>query len=824
MNTLVELLDRSAERTPDRLAVTMRVGVRTTRYTYAALRERARGYARLCLHHGVEPGDRVLIWAANQPEWVAAMFGTFLAGGVLVPLDVRSAPEFAERVITQVEPKLAFAGRSQAEQLARFEVPVVVLEDARPPREGPLPAVQLRGSDLAEIIYTSGTTGDPKGVMLTHRNITANVEAGLSVIPIDPDTRMLSLLPLSHMFEQVAGCFAPLAVGAAVCYPSSRQPASLSRTMQEWKPTIIVAVPQVLSLLMAGIEREAAASHRLGLLRALRSIGQPLPAAARKRLFRPVLSRFGGALDFVASGGAPLDPEVQLKWEAMGIAVVEGYGTTECAPIVTINPRSDRRVRSVGKPLPGQQVAIADDGEVLVRGENVFVGYWRNEAATREAFTDGWYRTGDLGYLEDGYLYLKGRKKDLIVLADGQNVYPEDIEAALRRQPGIADAVVLGIQQDGGVQLHAVLVESVPGSAAEAVRLANQQLDARQQVLGWSVWPGDDFPRTHTLKVRRPLVEAWLREQDRSAPRAAPAPDDPLLRIIASLARTDAPLTDDRNLGADLGLDSLARVELLSAIEDDIGVYVDDADVGPQTTIGELRRMVASGERKARIRKFPTWPRWKAVQWVRHALVSFFIFPLLRLGYSVEVRGKEHFAAVREPCLVISNHNMHLDQAMLLRSMPPWFRRKVAIAAAASDIFGNRLRGFFASLLGNAFPFAKEGSGVRESLEYVAKMLDEGWNVLIFPEGRLTVIGPMQPFKSGIGLLAVETGAPVLPMRIDVLRPGFYEGKWLPHPRARVRVSIGEPVRLEPGMSYQEATAILEEAVRQAGRAPNAGR
>lgn len=817
MNTLVELLERSVQRNPGRLALTMRAGVRTMRYTYAGLHERSLHYAAVFAANGLQKGDRVIAWAPNQPEWVAAMFGVFCAGGVLVPLDVRSSPDFVARVTERVGARLAFAGRGQADELRRLELPVVVIGDGRLPSAPPFVPAPLEGADLAEIIFTSGTTGDPKGVMLTHRNIAANIEAGLRVIDIGPDTRMLSLLPLSHMFEQVAGCLAPLAVGAAICYPASRQPASLSRTMQEWKPTAIIGVPQVLQLLMAGIEREAAQQHRLGLLRALRTVAQPLPTRARRALFRPVLSRFGGSLDFVASGGAALDPAVQLKWEAMGIPVIEGYGTTECAPIVTINPREDRRIGSVGRPLPGQQVRIAEDGEVLTRGENVFVGYWQAPELTEAAFDGEWYRTGDLGYIQDGYLYLKGRKKDLIVLSDGQNVYPEDVESVLRRQPGVADAVLLGLEGEGTVRLHAVMVEAEPGAAPEAVRRANVELDPRQQILGWTAWPEADFPRTHTLKVRRPLVEAFIRNQQQAHPPTPPAePDDPLLRIIGQLRRTDAPLTDTTNLGADLGLDSLARVELLSAIEDDIGVYVDDAEVGPQTTIGELRRMVAKGEKKVRVRKFPTWPRWRAVQWLRHALLSFFVFPLLRLGYSVEVRGRERFELVQQPCLIISNHNMHLDQAMLLRSMPPSFRRRVAIAAAASDIFGNRLRGFFASLLGNAFPFAKEGSGVRESLEYVARMLGEGWNVLIFPEGRLTVIGPMQPFKSGTGLLAVETGVQVLPMRIDVLRPGFYEGKWLPHPRARVRVNVGEPVRFEPGISYEEATARLEEAVRNA--------
>lgn len=817
MNTLVDLLERASKDYSKRTALTMRVGVRTVKYNYERLEERAHAYARFMGEQGVSKGDRVVIWAPNQPDWVAAMFGSYLTGAVVVPLDVRSSRDFVERVVNQTEPRLAFAGRSQAAILREMEIPSFAFENMNLPINGKVAPAPLEGSDLAEIIFTSGTTGDPKGVMLSHENIVSNIRAGIAVIPIERDTRMLSLLPLSHMFEQIGGCFAPIYVGAAVCYPASRQPAALSRTMQEWKPTFIMGVPQVLTLLMNGIEREAAAQGRLGLLNRLRKVATPLPESMRRKLFRSVLSRFGGKLDFIASGGAAIDPEVQMKWEQMGIAVVEGYGATECSPIVTINPRNDRRIRSVGKPLPGQQVKIAEDGEVLTRGPNVFNGYWRNEAATAAVFDGDWYRTGDLGYLEDGYLYLKGRKKDLIVLSDGQNVYPEDIEEVLRHQPGIADAVVLGLQEGPDVRLHAVLLESEPGAGPAAVRTANTILDDRQQLFAWTIWPEEDFPRTHTLKVRRPLVLQYVTERTPAKPTGAQTfSDDPLIKLVSQVSKGEAAVTEASTLGLDLGLDSLGRVELLSAIEDDMGVYVDDTEVGPQTTVAQLRAMVEKGERKAKVRRFPTWPRRRPVRWLRRVLMTGLVFPLLRIGYSVEVRGRERFKNLNEPVLVISNHNMHLDQAMLLRSMPHGFRQRVAIAAAASDIFGNRLRGFGASLLGNAFPFAKEGSGVRESLEYVAKMLDDGWNVLIFPEGKLTVVGPMQPFKSGTGLLAVETGVPVLPMRIDVLRPGFYEGKWLPHPHARVRVSIGEPIRFPPGTGYAEATAMLEEAVRNA--------
>ncbi|OAI38575.1 hypothetical protein AYO38_09410 [bacterium SCGC AG-212-C10] len=215
-------------------------------------------------------------------------------------------------------------------------------------------------------------------------------------------------------------------------------------------------------------------------------------------------------------------------------------------------------------------------------------------------------------------------------------------------------------------------------------------------------------------------------------------------------------------------------------------------------------------------RQIPNWPRWRVVRWLRRLIVTGIVFPALRFGYSVEMVGREHFRGLEEPCIIVSNHNMHMDQAMLLRTMPMGFRQRVAIAAAASDIFGNRFRGFWAGLLGNAFPFAKEGGGIRESLKTVADMLDEGWNILIFPEGELTVLGPMKPFKAGTSRMAQAGDVPVLPMRIDIVRPGVREGRWLPTPRAKVRVSVGKPIRIPKGMGTAEATEMLENAVRSA--------
>lgn len=220
--------------------------------------------------------------------------------------------------------------------------------------------------------------------------------------------------------------------------------------------------------------------------------------------------------------------------------------------------------------------------------------------------------------------------------------------------------------------------------------------------------------------------------------------------------------------------------------------------------------------RKQRELTIPAWPRWRSVQWFRHFFLTLVIFPVLRIGYGLEVRGRQNFRLAGKPCLVISNHNMHIDNGLLLRAMPGGFRRRTAVVAAASDIFGNPVRGFLAGLLGNAFPFATEGASVREGLENIVSMLDKGWNIMIFPEGELTVIGPMKRFKPGTGRIAVDTGVPILPIRIDVLRPGFYEGRWLPSPRALVRVTVGKPFCIPPGTRSVEATRMLENAVRNA--------
>ncbi|HEX2221344.1 MAG TPA: class I adenylate-forming enzyme family protein, partial [Candidatus Limnocylindria bacterium] len=609
METLIDLLDRSAERYGDRPALVIKPGFRTRVWRYGDIAELVPRVAGVLRRAGVEPGDRVLIWAVNRPEWGIAFLGVAYAGGVSVPLDVRTTDELAAKVAGATRPKLVLASQPTLQQASRLELPALAVEslvDVARDAE-PLPRPTPRPDDLLEVVFTSGTTGEPKGAMLTHRNIVSNAAAVQSVVPLGPETRLLSILPLSHMYGQNPGFLAPLIAGASVVYPTSLQPLVLARTVRENRVTMLLMVPQALKLLTNAVERRVDAAGKRAAFERLHRVGGRLPLRLRRLVFRPVLKQFGGDLRYVAVGGAALNPNVARRWEEMGVDVLQGYGATEASPVIAFT-RLDRNViGTVGQVVPGVDVRIAPDGEVLVRGPNVFAGYWERPDATEVVLRDGWYHTGDHGTLDsDGFLTLRGRKKDMLAMPDGTKVYPDDVEAAIVRDPRVREAAVVGLERRGGdVQVHAVLVVSDPADAGDVIRGANARLGAHQQIRGHSVWPEDDLPRTPSLKVRKNVLLDWLQAEQRDAaatPREAPVGTQTAAeRLVAQIESValDA-VRPEARLSSDLGLDSLGRVELLGLIEEELGVYLDEDALDPDATLGELQAMIdaAAGERR----------------------------------------------------------------------------------------------------------------------------------------------------------------------------------------------------------------------------------
>ncbi len=820
--TIVDFLRDAVKAHGPRDALLFKPGFRYQRWSYDRLWAESGQVATLLQRRGLSKGDQVLVWGPNCPQWVLIFFGCLRAGVIAVPLDLRSAPDYVERVISRITPKLAFTSRYTPRDDVDIGLPEITFENLESEiYELPEPEhIEIQPDDLAEVMFTSGTTGDPKGVMLTHRNLAANIEGITQYITCNTSSRLLSILPLSHMYEQMGGLLTVLHFGASVTYPTSRQPTVLARTMRERQITTMLLVPQGLELLMNGIEREVRRQGKGALWDKLLKIAERTPYPLRRRLFGRVHKQFGGKLDFIVSGGAALDPELGRKWELMGVKIVQGYGATEASPVISNHTLHERRPDSVGRPLPNVEVKISEDGEILVRGDNISPGYWNSPEQTAAAFDGDWYRTGDIGLFDDdGYLHIRGRMKDMIVLPSGQNVYPDDIQAVLNRHPNVTDSAVVGLQQGSSVEVHAALILDGANDVDPIVAWANGQLAEQQRVRGYTVWPEEDFPRTHTLKVKKPqlieMLEGGVQSDAPSSPTSSSSPRDGsrgLVDIIAEVAVLDAAdIAPDMTLGDDLNLDSLGRVEMLSAIEVDLGVYLDETQIGPETTIRQVQAILDEGANNPPVTEFPDWGMGWWCRMVRGFIQRALMFPILKLPYGLKVTGRENLQDIDGPVLFASNHSLGLDNPLIIESIPPLWRRRLAIAGAAR-LWKNPVFWVLNPLLGNGFPLAQDGP-IRPSLENMGKIIDNGWSVLIYPEGQLTIGGPIKSFMNGTGLLAVEGRLPVVPLRLHINRLGS-PTRFPIFKRGSVEIRFGQPLRFLPGTDYQEATSAIEAAVK----------
>jgi long-chain acyl-CoA synthetase len=448
------------------------------------------------------------------------------AGLVIVPLDLRMAPDAIERIAARADPKRLIVGTGRDAPDPRDaglgDLPTTTIDDVTAEPDDTFPPdweTQLetwprpQSSDVVELVFTSGTTGTPKGVILAHDNVLASVRAMHRVIP-PLEHRVVSLLPLSHLLEQAVTLFYALDVGADILYVRSRNPRVIFEAIREHRTTSMVVVPHILELFWTAVEREVERAGRTATFDRSRRIARRLPFGLRRLIFRQVHARFGGGLRLFVSSGAFLPPALQQAWEDLGVILIQGYGATETG-FGTCTTREDHGLGTVGRAVPPVEMRLAGDGEIQFGGPTLFKGYWNDPEATAAAHTDdGWYRTGDIGRLDDeGRLILMGRTKDIIVLPNGLNVYPEDIENALR-VAGVRDSVVVETRPG---RIEAVILPpqgtTDPATVREvtgaAVKAANARLAQHQRVAAFRFWTDDDFPRTHTLKVKRDVIRRW---------------------------------------------------------------------------------------------------------------------------------------------------------------------------------------------------------------------------------------------------------------------------------------------------------------------------
>ncbi len=544
--TLVDLLDAAATRFGDRTALAIRHDDGTLgSWSYRELGRRSRLAAWRLRSRGLRPGDRLLTWSTSCPELAAVYFGAMRAGLILVPLDLRMAPATIRRIADRSgATQLALGTGRDAPDPAESDldhVPSVTIDDLCADPGAGFPAdwestlaswSRPAPEDPYLLVFTSGTTGTPKGVVLAHENTIAGIDGFHRLVP-EIQYRVVSVLPLAHLFEQAIGLYLLLDLGADVLYVRTRNPRVVFESIRAHRTTAMILVPQLLEVFWTGLVREIERQGQAATFGRARSIARRLPMAARRRIFRRIHAQLGGGLRLLVSAGAFLPPAVQQGWEDIGVVVMQGYGATETGSGACTTWR-DHPVGTVGRPVPGVEMRIEEDGEILFRGPSVTRGYWEDEAATSAAFTpDGFYRSGDLGRLDGkGRLILHGRKRDIIVLPNGQNVFPEDVENALRiagirdsivleTAPGRIEAIILapaaapGPPGDGPALLaagafgDADAVARLRTEVDAAVKAANATLAVQARVAAWRLWPEDDFPRTLTLKVKRDQVRAW---------------------------------------------------------------------------------------------------------------------------------------------------------------------------------------------------------------------------------------------------------------------------------------------------------------------------
>jgi long-chain acyl-CoA synthetase len=862
-------------------AVVQRRGYRRESWTYAQLIDCAVSCAVLLRERGVQTGDRVILWGPNSFEWVAAFWGCLLRGAVAVPLDDGATIEFASRVARETNAKLVFAasGKPEIRSGSANISPIVFDEITRgvPFVPGAQVADFTRLADepvtrnhIAEILFTSGTTAEPRGVVLTHGNFLANLEP--LERGIDPyrkyekwmhPLRFVSLVPLSHVFGQVMALFVPPLLGATTVFELSTNPSEIIRTIKRERATALIAVPRMLDGLHAGILRDFEANGQEKWLARTLEAANGQKFLRRAWRFRRIHRRFGWKFWAFISGGAALTPETEEFLRRIGYAVVQGYGMTETASLISLNHPFRAAQGSIGKVLPGREFRLAEDGEILVRGENVSAGYWR-DGGVQSAGGEAWLPTGDVGECDaDGNLKFRGRKKNVIVTPAGLNVYPADLEQALRMQPNVKDCVVVAIERGGNAEACAVLVmqdsridaDAASGAndtAARAVENANASLAEFQRMRSWVVWPDADFPRTPTGKPRLGAITAAATQMltgdgaSSNAPRSAGARVDELNSLLQKFSAARGSAQTDpvpgglgpngssqsgsgQQLESQLNLSSLDRVELMSALEERYQVELNETQFAEAKTVADIEKLMQSPSARRTDFVYPLWTLSAPMRWVRLAVYYALVWPATQFFGHPRIVGRDYLRELRGPLLVVSNHITRRDDTgLIMAALPARYRHMLATAVGGETLqtmrhpprewlfvkrWAYRVGYWLMTALFTTFPLP-QNSGFRESFRFAGTAIDRGYSVLVFPEGQTneTETGEMAKFQSGIGLLAENLDVPIVPMRIDGVWKMRREGRRVAR-RGEVVVRIGSSVRFPPGTPPEEIASKLRQII-----------
>ncbi len=857
-NVIPEIFFESAEKYKDNVAFNY-FDAGWKRITYAELTKNVKSIASYLINIGIKKGDRVAICSENRPEWGTSYLGLSLAGCIGVPIDVQLGHNEIKNLLEDSESKIIFHSLRTAENVKKaiegleekynlkvlpvnFDSPVFK-EILTTPVKDKFPDIEEE--DIASIIYTSGTTGKPKGVMLSHKNFCSDAKALMDIGILSDKDSVISVLPLHHTYPFLGNCLLPVFLGIPVSFPPSLKGPDIMKTMKEFNVTVLVSVPQLLELIRNGILnkikqlKSPLPKIMFGILNISGKLRRKYDINPGKIFFSSVHKSFGKKFRFSACGGAKLDTQVMKDLEALGLTILEGYGLTETSPVVSFNPIHKRKPGSVGIILPSAEVKIVDpvtnkekglreEGEIIIRGPMVMKGYYKNPEETAQVLKDGWFHSGDLGYFDDeGYLFITGRIKEVIVLSSGKNIYPEEVEKQYQKIPLIKEICVSGIETKGMVEsLHAVIVPDF--EYAEKNKISNirealnkeitnlsTELPSYMTLKGFTLY-NDPLPRTPLGKLRRFMVKNLIKtpvsiKEEIPEEESYILKDETSAKIIEclrSLQKEKVPIKNTDSLELDLGLDSLSKLELIAMLEKVFMTKLPDTFlIGVQTVEELISKVKEYGKGKSSsLKKLPEWKEILSAEpsfedrkntgFHHNIFEKFVLFSGLQLVkaiskvfFRLRVKGIENIPS-NFPFIIAPNHVSYLD-AFIIASAIPFDTFNNLYSLGIQKYFANKAGKIFARLA-NVIPIDQE-LYLTKALQMSAYILKNKKSLLVFPEGSRSVNGELMEFKKGVGILAVEMNIPVVPAYIKGTFKALPRGAGIPKFET-VEVIFGKPV------------------------------
>jgi len=804
---------------------------------------------------GIKKGDRVALIAENRPEWCSAYLAIITAGGIAVPVDAQLGPDEIKNLMQDSEAKMIFHSQKTSPGILPFlkrlpevgkEIAVINFDSedyrsvlrAKSPEKFP----EISSEDTASIIYTSGTTGNPKGVILTHMNFCSDAEALIEAGVVSHEDNVLSVLPLHHTYAFMCTFLVPVFLGASITYPASLKGPDLMSAIKERGGSVLIGVPQLLAIIRSGIRDriENLPAPVSSVLLRLHGISGFLRSALKinigRIIFRSVHRAFGKKFRFFGSGGAKLDPSVMKDLEAFGFTVLEGYGLTETSPVLTFNPVSKRKPGSAGMPLPSVEMKIINPsedggGEIAVKGPMVMKGYYKNPSATADVIQDGLFRTGDIGRIDgDGYLFITGRTKEVIILSSGKNIYPEDVEKMYLRSKLIKEICVLGVEKDGASEsLHAVIVPDL--EFAKQTQLSNIQdaikweindissrIPSYMRISGFTM-TAEPLPKTPLGKLRRFMIKGFIQKIGKKEETVVKKPsiladesDRKILDALREFAKEGQQVSKDDNLELDIGLDSLSKIEVVVTLEKIFSLKLPDDFMLDVQTVGELcekiKKISPSGypgeaaEKRGWKKILLADPSEKDLRGISLEtpesrmmpafLLHTFLRTLFKIFFKIEVKGIEHIP--KEGRYIITpNHTSYLDGFAVILSLPfSYFKSLYSLGL--SEFF----TGFFKTRIARISHVIPIDSSayLTKALQMSAYVLKNGRSLSVFPEGGRSFDGELMEFKKGVGILAVEMGIPVVPVLIEGAFEALPRAATIPMCK-KITVTFGKPLLAE---------------------------